>query len=101
MNSIAKYYEELPLGLKAGATIVIVALVFAACYLTFTGRPAPVEPSSRLFSSVTLTGPESLPRTELSSFDFVVRPLFAINRVPDRATGESEQLASQEEQQQQ
>lgn len=67
---------RLSLGLLCSAASLAVVYMFVA------GTPRPVLPSSSLFEAVSIEQTLSSSRPELSSFDFIFRPVFAMNRKP-------------------
>jgi len=54
----------------------------ATAYALLAGTPKPVLPSSALFEPVSVEQTLSASRPELSSFDFIFRPVFALDREP-------------------
>jgi len=67
---------KLSLGLISGA------LALAVAYTLLTGTPKPVLPSTSLFEPVSVQQSLAFSRPELSSVDFVSRPVFALTRQP-------------------
>ena len=55
-----------------------------AIYNLSAGSPKPILPSSALFEPVSVVQTLSSSRPELSSSDFVLRPVFALDRKPRR-----------------
>ena len=82
---------------RSAAGLVAVTLV-ALLYLTLAGNPQPISPAQSLFAPVSVEQALLASRPELSSFDFVFRPVFALKRVPPAPpVVEDEQAASENE----
>ena len=82
---------------RSAAGLVAVTLV-ALLYLTLAGSPQPISPAQSLFAPVSVEQALLASRPELSSFDFVFRPVFALKRVPPAPpVVDDEQEASESE----
>ena len=73
-----------PKPLQLSASLIVGALGLTTVYTLSAGSPKPVMPSSTLFEPVSVVQTLSSSRPELSSFDFVLRPVFAQDRKPRR-----------------
>jgi len=73
-----------PKPLQLSASLIVGALGLTTVYTLSAGSPKPVLPSSALFEPVSVVQTLSSSRPELSSFDFVLRPVFAQDRKPRR-----------------
>ena len=73
-----------PKPLQLSASLIVGALGLTTVYTLSAGSPKPVLPSSALFEPVSVAQTLSSSRPELSSFDFVLRPVFAQDRKPRR-----------------
>lgn len=80
----AKFIEwrRWPLLLKRSAAGLSTAILLALLYLLLAGTPQPIAPASALFAEISVEQDLSTSRPELSSSDFSLRPVFAIQRVP-------------------
>ena len=77
-------WREWPKPLQLSASLIVGPLGLAAIYTLSVGSPKPILPSSALFEPVSIEQTLSSSRPELSSFDFVLRPVFALDRKPRR-----------------
>lgn len=77
-------WRDWPKPLKLSASLIVGALGLTTVYTISAGTPTPVLPSSALFEPVSVLQTLSLSRPELSSSDFVLRPVFALDRKPRR-----------------
>ena len=77
-------WRDWPEPLQLSASLVVGALGLATVYTLLAGSPKPALPSSALFEPVSIAQTLSSSRPELSSFDFVLRPVFALDRKPRR-----------------
>ena len=77
-------WRDWPKPLQLSASLIVGALGLTAVYTLAAGSPKPVLPSSALFEPVSVAQTLSSSRPELSSFDFVLRPVFALDRQPRR-----------------
>ena len=77
-------WRNWPKPLQVSASLIVGALGLIAIYTLSAGTPKPVLPSSALFEPVSVEQTLSSSRPELSSFDFVLRPVFALDRRPWR-----------------
>ena len=77
-------WRDWPKPLQLSASLIVGALGLTAVYTLAAGSPKPVLPSSALFEPVNVAQTLSSSRPELSSFDFVLRPVFALDRQPRR-----------------
>ena len=75
-------WRDWPKPLQLSASLVVGALGLTAVYTLLAGTPKPVLPSNALFQHVSVAQTLSSSRPELSSFDFVFRPVFALDRRP-------------------
>ncbi len=78
-------WRDWPKPLQLSASLIVGALGLTTVYTLSAGSPKPVLPSSALFEPVSVAQTLSLSRPELSSFDFVFRPVFALDRKPRRS----------------
>ena len=77
-------WRDWPKPLQLSASLIVGALGLTTVYTLSAGSPKPVLPSSALFEPVSVAQTLSSSRPELSSFDFVLRPVFALDRKPQR-----------------
>jgi len=77
-------WRDWPKPLQLSASLILGALGLTTVYTLSAGSPKPVLPSSALFEPVSVAQTLSSSRPELSSFDFVLRPVFALDRKPQR-----------------
>ena len=77
-------WRDWPKPLQLSASLIVGALGLTTVYALSAGSPKPVLPSSALFEPVSVAQTLSSSRPELSSFDFVLRPVFALDRKPRR-----------------
>ena len=77
-------WRDWPKPLQLSASLIVGALGLITVYTLSAGTPTPVLPSSALFEPVSVAQTLSSSRPELSSFDFVLRPVFALDRKPRR-----------------
>ena len=77
-------WREWPKPLRLSASLIVGALGLTAIYTLSAGSPKPILPSSALFEPVSVAQTLSSSRPELNSFDFVLRPVFALDRKPRR-----------------
>ena len=75
-------WRDWPKPLQLSASLIVGALGLTTVYTLSAGTPTPVLPSSALFEPVSVAQTLSSSRPELSSFDFVLRPVFALDREP-------------------
>ena len=87
-------WRDWPKPLKLSASLIIAALGLTTVYTLSAGTPKPVLPSSALFEPVSVVQTLSSSRPELSSLDFVFRPVFAVDRKPRRRDLSSEDGAA-------
>ena len=87
-------WRDWPKPLQLSASLSFGALGLTAVYTLAAGSPKPVLPSSDLFEPVSVAQTLSSSRPELSSFDFVLRPVFALDRQPRRPDPLSENDAA-------
>ena len=78
-------WRDWPKPLQLSASLIVGALGLTTVYTLSAGSPKPVLPSSALFEPVSVAQTLSSSRPELSSFDFVLRPVFALDRKPRRS----------------
>ena len=77
-----KMWTEWPKLVRVSVRLLGGALTLALAYMFLAGTPRPVLPSSTLFEPVSIERTLSASRPELSSFDFIFRPVFALTRKP-------------------
>jgi len=77
-------WRDWPEPLQLSASLIVGALGLTTVYTLSAGSPKPVLPSSALFEPVSIAQTLSSSRPELSSFDFILRPVFALDRKPRR-----------------
>ena len=77
-------WREWPKPLRLSASLIVGALGLTAIYTLSAGSPRPILPSRALFEPVSVAQTLSSSRPELNSFDFVLRPVFALDRKPRR-----------------
>ena len=77
-----KMWSQWPKLVRISASLLGGALMLALAYILLAGAPRPVLPSSSLFEPVSIEQTLSSSRPELSSFDFIFRPVFALTRKP-------------------
>ena len=77
-------WRDWPKPLRLSAGLIVGALGLTAIYTLSAGSPKPILPSSALFEPVIVAQTLSSSRPELNSFDFVLRPVFALDRKPRR-----------------
>ena len=77
-------WRDWPKPLQLSASLIVGALGLTTIYTISAGTPTPVLPSSALFEPVSVLQTLSSSRPELSSSDFVLRPVFALDRKPRR-----------------
>lgn len=75
-------WRQWPTVLQLSAGFAGSAVLLAMCYLLLAGTPRPVPPSSSLFDPVNIEETLSDSRPKPGSFDFSLRPVFALNRKP-------------------
>ena len=77
-------WRDWPKPLRLSAGLIVGALGLTAIYTLSAGSPKPILPSSALFEPVSVAQTLSSSRPEVNSFDFVLRPVFALDRKPRR-----------------
>ena len=87
-------WGDWPKPLQLSASLTVGALGLTTVYTLSAGSPKPVLPSSALFEPVSVAQTLSSSRPELSSLDFVFRPVFAVDRKPRRRDLSSEDGAA-------
>lgn len=75
-------WRHWPKPIKLSACLIGGAVLLAVVYMLLAATPKPVLPSSALFEPVSIEQTLSSSRPELSSFDFIFRPVFALSRKP-------------------
>ena len=75
-------WGSLPSLLQRSLAALAMVLFLALVYFVLAGTPHPMAPASSLFAPVSVEQALLASRPELSSFDFIFRPVFAIKRVP-------------------
>ena len=79
-ESHLKVWQRWPRLVQLSVGVLIGATMIAGLYLTLVGIPRPVPPSVALFEPVDTQQVLAESRPELSSFDFIFRPLFSTRR---------------------
>ena len=87
-------WRDWPKPLQLSASLIGGALGVTTVYTLSAGTPKAVLPSNALFEPVSVAQTLSSSRPELSSFDFVFRPVFAPDRKPRRPDLPSEDDAA-------
>ena len=77
-------WRDWPKPLQLSVSLIVGALGLTTVYTLSAGAPEPVLPSRALFEPVSVAQTLSSSRPELNSFDFVLRPVFALDRKPRR-----------------
>ena len=75
-------WRHWPKPVQLSASLIGGAATLALVYGLVAGTPKPVLPSSALFEPPSIEQTLSYSRPELSSFDFIFRPVFALTRKP-------------------
>ena len=97
-NAIADSWRGWPRLLQRSAAGLMAAILMALLYLLLAGSPQPILPAKSLFAPVSVEQALLASRPELSSFDFIFRPVFATKRVPPLpAVADDEQDAGVDE----
>lgn len=81
-EGLIKNWRHWPRPVQLSAAVIGCAVGLALVYTLLTGTPKPVLPSNKLFEPVNVEQTLSSSRPELSGSDFIVRPVFALNRKP-------------------
>ena len=81
-SRLVMIWRQWPRPVRLSAGLVGGAVGVAAVYVALAGTPRPVQPSNALFEPVTIQQTLSASRPQLSSFDFIFRPIFALTRKP-------------------
>ena len=87
-------WREWPKPLRLSASLILGALGLTTVYTLSAGTPKAVLPSNALFEPVSVAQTLSSSRPEPSSFDFVFRPVFSLDRKPRRPDLPSEDDAA-------
>ena len=87
-------WRDWPKPLQLSASLIFGAFGLTTVYTLLAGTPKPILPSSALFEPVSVAQTLSSSRPELNSFDFVLRPVFALDRKPRRPDLSSEDDAA-------
>ncbi len=82
LNTIALRWGRWPKVLQRSVAGLAVMLLLTLSYLMTAGVPQPLPPANALFAPVSAQTALVGSRPELSSFDFSVRPVFALKRMP-------------------
>ena len=82
IKTIAVTWKLWPRLLQRSVVGLMVVILLALLYLMLAGSPRPISPAQSLFAPVSVERALLASRPELSSFDFIFRPVFAIKRVP-------------------
>ena len=81
-KAIAVNWRQWPWLLQRSVSGLVAVILLAVLYLLLAGSPRPISPAESLFAPVSVEQALLASRPELSSFDFIFRPVFAIKRVP-------------------
>jgi hypothetical protein len=81
-KAIAVNWRQWPWLLQRSVAGLVAVILLAVLYLVLAGSPQPIPPAQSLFAPVSVEQALLASRPELSSFDFIFRPVFAIKRVP-------------------
>ena len=76
------HWQAWPGSVRFSVALVAGAMALSLSYVLLAGPPKAVLPSDDLFAPVEIEQSLAASRPELSSFDFIFRPAFAINRKP-------------------
>ena len=82
IKTIAVTWKLWPRLLQRSVVGLMVVILLALLYLMLAGSPRPISPAQSLFAPVSVERALLASRPELSSFDFISRPVFAIKRLP-------------------
>lgn len=81
-NASAVNWRRWPRLLQRTAAALVAVILLTLLYVMLAGSPQPISPAKSLFAPVSVEQALLASRPELSSFDFIFRPVFAIKRVP-------------------
>ena len=81
INAISVIWRRWPRLLQRSAAGLLAVILLALLYLLLAGSPQPISPAKSLFAPVSVEQALLASRPELSSFDFIFRPVFATKRV--------------------
>ena len=84
------YWQALPRPLRLSAALLVGTMVLVILQASLAGTPKPVMPSAALFQSVDIEQPLTASLPELSSFDFIFRPVFSLTRRPPQRVADKE-----------
>ena len=100
---VAVSWRRWPRLLQRSVAGLVGVILLALLYLTLPGSPQPISPAPSLFAPVSVQQALLASRPELSSTDFIFRPLFALKREPpvmplveDKEDASVDELASGE-----
>ena len=82
VSAVSINWRGWPRLLQRSVAGILAATLLALLYLTLAGSPQPISPAQSLFAPVSVEQALLASRPELSSFDFIFRPVFAIKRAP-------------------
>ena len=82
VSAVSINWRSWPRLLQRSAAGILAATLLAVLYLALAGSPQPISPAKSLFAPVSVEQALLASRPELSSFDFIFRPVFAMKRVP-------------------
>jgi hypothetical protein len=82
VSAISINWRGWPRPLQRSAAGILATTLLAVLYLALAGSPQPISPAKSLFAPVSVEQALLASRPELSSFDFIFRPVFALKRVP-------------------
>jgi hypothetical protein len=75
-------WRRWPRLLQRSVVGLMAVILLAMLYVLLARSPQPISPAQSLFAPVSVEQALLASRPELSSFDFIFRPVFAIKRVP-------------------
>ena len=81
-KAITVSWGQWPRLLQRSVSGLMAVILLALLYLMLAGSPQPISPAQSLFAPVSVEQALLASRPELSSFDFISRPVFAIKRLP-------------------
>ena len=81
-KAITASWGRWPRLLQRSASGLVAVILLALLYLMLAGSPQSISPAQSLFAPVSVEQALLASRPELSSFDFIARPVFAIKRLP-------------------
>ena len=82
IRGTAATWSRWPRLLQRSVVALMAVILLAILYVLLARSPQPISPAQSLFAPVSVEQALLASRPELSSFDFIFRPIFAIKRVP-------------------